>query len=185
MVARLKKRDVPSFRWVNYTESVCHDTWHHVTSRHEVTWRHGRTSWRHGMTSWHPLTTFGQEYWQRGPVAGGRVNAPAFSFIMWCWPNSPHYWDQTNQGLIHPNSVFFYIEDNPKGVRKQKCNSRICFSNIPTFYALRMNLRSRIFFWSLSGVYPKCIKCWGVWNADMRIAFLFAEAFGCCHTPWK
>ncbi len=81
-------------------------TWHHMTStttgpllktpyyyvmtshdvtvwRHDVTWRHGTTSWRHGMTSWHPLATFGQEYWQRGHVAGGRVNAPAFSLLLY------------------------------------------------------------------------------------------------------
>ena len=25
-------------------------------------------------------------------------------------------------------------------------------------------------------VHPKCVKCWGVWNANMRIAFLFADA---------
>ncbi len=61
--------------------------WHHsMTSRdvtvrlHDVTWPHGTTLWRHGMKSWHPLTTFGQEYWQ-GYVAGGRVNAQAFSFV--------------------------------------------------------------------------------------------------------
>ncbi len=30
-------------------------------------------------TSWHHLTTFRQEYWQRGHVTGGRVNAQGFS----------------------------------------------------------------------------------------------------------
>ncbi len=31
------------------------------------------------ILSWHPLTTFRQENWQWGHVAGGRVNAQAFS----------------------------------------------------------------------------------------------------------
>ncbi len=35
--------------------------------------------WRHSMTSWHHLRTFGQGYWQRGHIAGGRVNAQVFS----------------------------------------------------------------------------------------------------------
>ncbi len=52
-----------------------------VMWRHDVTWRHNTASRRQGMTSWHSLTTFGQEYWQRGHVAGGRVNAPAFSLF--------------------------------------------------------------------------------------------------------
>ena len=30
---------------------------------------------------------------------------------------------------------------------------------------------------STTKVHPKCIKCWGVWNANARIAFLFADAF--------
>ena len=34
--------------------------------------------WCHVMMSWHPLTVFRQEYWQRGHVAGGRVNAQVF-----------------------------------------------------------------------------------------------------------
>ncbi len=54
------------------TEPFCYDIRCHVTSRRDV-------MWRHGVTSWHHLTTFGQEYWQRGHIAGGRVNAQAFS----------------------------------------------------------------------------------------------------------
>ncbi len=30
---------------------------------------------------------------------------------------------------------------------------------------------------STTKVHPKCLKCWGVWNANTRIAFLFADAF--------
>ncbi len=52
----------------------------HLTSCDITAWHHGMTSWRHGMMSWHQLTTFGQENWQRGHVAGGRVNAPTCSF---------------------------------------------------------------------------------------------------------
>ncbi len=36
-------------------------------------------------------------------------------------------------------------------------------------------------------VHPKCVKCWGVWNANMRIAFLFADAlhaFGTLFCEW-
>ncbi len=29
---------------------------------------------------------------------------------------------------------------------------------------------------STSKVHSKCVKCWGVWNANTRIAFLFADA---------
>ncbi len=47
----------------------------------DVMWRQGTTSWCH-MTSSHLLTTFGQEYWQRGHVAGGHVNAQAFSLAI-------------------------------------------------------------------------------------------------------
>ncbi len=46
-------------------------------------WRHSATSWRHMMSQRDILTSlddFWQEYWQRGRVAGGRVNAQAFSF---------------------------------------------------------------------------------------------------------
>ncbi len=37
-----------------------------------------------------------------------------------------------------------------KGIGKQKCNSRICDLNTPTFYALRMNFRSNFFLGSIT-----------------------------------
>ncbi len=45
----------------------------------------------YGMTSWHPLTTFGQEYWQRGHVAGGRVNATTFSFSQYTYHSNGYH----------------------------------------------------------------------------------------------
>ena len=73
--APFEKCDFPTFSYgvtyVDCTEPFCHDTWCHVTTR--------TTSWRQGVTSWHPLTIFWQEYWQRGHVTGGSVNAQAFS----------------------------------------------------------------------------------------------------------
>ena len=67
----------------------------HLTSCDVTAWRHAVT-WRHGVTSWHPLTTFGQEYWQRGHVAGGRANAQAFSYDF----------NHDNKNIMHAISLY-------------------------------------------------------------------------------
>ena len=76
-----KKRDFPTFSYV-VTYVDCKEPLIFVMTS-DVMWRHGKTSWRHVMSrpSWHPSTTSGQEYWQRGHVAGGRVNTQAFSLM--------------------------------------------------------------------------------------------------------
>ena len=53
-------------------------SWHLMSC--DVMARRRDVTWRHSVTSWHPLTTSGQEYWKRRHVAGGRVNAHAFSY---------------------------------------------------------------------------------------------------------
>ncbi len=50
---KVEKRDFRSFRWVNYTEPVCHDIWRHVTS------------WYHIMTSRHDVLTPFDDFWAR------------------------------------------------------------------------------------------------------------------------
>ncbi len=65
-VARTKKRDFRSFSWVNYTEPVCHDTWHHVTSRHDVMMSLDvMKSWYGVTTSWHDVLTSFDDFWAR------------------------------------------------------------------------------------------------------------------------
>ncbi len=82
-VARLKNVIFGFSDRLTWAGSLCHMTlcgvtsWRHVTSRCDVILSCDVTERRH-VTSWHPLTTFGQEYWQRGHVAGGHVNAQAF-----------------------------------------------------------------------------------------------------------
>ncbi len=58
-------KSVPSV-CVCYERSRIWTVWPPHPDKRYVTW------------PWHPLTIFGQEYWQRGHVAGGRVNAQAF-----------------------------------------------------------------------------------------------------------
>ncbi len=68
-----------------YVDPVCHDTWRHVTSRYDGMTSRDVLVRRHDVTAWRLdilLKTFGQEYWQRGHVAGGRVNALAFSWLI-------------------------------------------------------------------------------------------------------
>ncbi len=65
-------------RW--YATSYCVQFTHHLfppTSAVE-----GINSVPCALSRLNGLTTFGQEYWQRGHVAGGHVNAQAFSFLI-------------------------------------------------------------------------------------------------------
>ena len=85
---------------------------------------------------------------------------------------------------IHVNSYDAFCL---KGVSDQKCNPRIYISNTPTFNVLKCDFgfhsvepiskRDRVIIYSVAKFHPKYVKCWGVWNAITRIAFLIANAF--------
>ncbi len=81
------KSNFQCFKWVDLCRFMSHDViWHHgvMSRRHDFTWRHS-------VMSWLPVMTFGQENWQRVHVAGGRVNAQAFSSYLkkLPWNKSP------------------------------------------------------------------------------------------------